>query len=64
MLNSLEYIPANLKICNGYLFLLDNFFQVFSADSLLDPFGEVGLVVLFSFTHSPLWSPYTLVADK
>ena len=53
ILSSLEYIPASLKICKGSLCFNDKFFHEFSAFNLFTPLIEVGLVSLFSFTHSP-----------
>ena len=50
-------MPDNLNICNGRFLLIDKFFQEFSTFSLFIPFVEVGLVLLFSSTHDPSWSP-------
>jgi hypothetical protein len=46
------------------LLFFSNETQSFSAFNLAIPLIEVGFVLLSSLTHSPLWSPYTLVADR
>ena len=51
---SLEYMPDSLKICNGKFLFVDKFTQEFSALSLSMPLIEVGAVLLFSSTQSPL----------